>query len=108
MTKLLSGALVAALVVGLAGVGGPAPAQDKKDKDAKATKAAKTAKTATIEINEGKDGKYRFLVRDGDGKLLAMSGPSGFDTKDAAEKAVDALKAALPTAKMTVGKKDGK
>jgi uncharacterized protein YegP (UPF0339 family) len=106
VTKLLSSVLAAALVVGLAGVGGPAPAQDKKDKDTKTTKAAKGG--ATIEVNEGKDGKYRFLVRDADGKLLAMSGPTGFETKAAAEKAVDALKAALPTAKLAAGKKDGK
>lgn len=104
MTKLLSGLCAAALVVGLAGAGGVAPAQDKKD--TKKTTAPKGG--GTIEINEGKDGKFRFNVRDADGKLLAMSGPSGYATKDDAAKAVDALKAALGGAKVEYGKKDGK
>lgn len=77
-------------------------APQKKD-DKKADK--KAAKGGTIEINEGKDGKYRFTIRDADGKLLAMSGPSGFATKDDAEKALDTLKEVLPTAKIAPGKK---
>lgn len=30
-----------------------------------------------IELGEGKDGKFRFFVRAGEGKLLAMSSPGG-------------------------------
>jgi uncharacterized protein YegP (UPF0339 family) len=96
VTKLLSGALAAALVVGLAGVGGPAPAQDKKGKD---TKAA-----AVIEVNAGKDGKYRFTIRDAEGKYLAGN-TVGFETREAALKAVDNLKAALANAKVAEAKK---
>lgn len=101
MTKLLSGLCAAALVVGLAGAGGVAPAQDKKG-----TKTA-PAKGGVIEINEGKDGKFRFSVRDADGKYLGGN-LTGFATKEDAAKAVDALKAALGTAKIEYGKKDDK
>jgi uncharacterized protein YegP (UPF0339 family) len=95
-----------ALVAGMAGLAvGPAlaPAQDKKDvkKEARGTKSA----TGVIEINEGKDGKFRFVIRDGDGKLLAMSGPTGFATREDAGKAVETLKAVLPGAKVVAGKK---
>jgi uncharacterized protein YegP (UPF0339 family) len=95
-----------ALVVGMAGlVVGPAaaPAQDKKDvkKDAKGSKSA----AGVIEINEGKDGKFRFVIRDGDGKLLAMSGPTGYATREDAGKAVETLKAVLPGAKVAPPKK---
>jgi uncharacterized protein YegP (UPF0339 family) len=105
VSKLLCGVLLAAVVAGLAGGSGVAPAQDKKEakKDTKAAKAA-----GTIEVNEGKDGKYRFLVRDAEGKLLAMSGPGGYETKAEAVKAVDTLKAVLPGAKVAEAKKDGK
>lgn len=99
MTKLLSGLCAAALVVGLAG--GGAPAQDKKG-----TKTA-PAKGGVIEISEGKDGKYRFSVRDGDGKYLGGSAV-GYATKEDAAKAVDALKAGIATAKVEYVKKDDK
>lgn len=99
MTKFLCSLLAAAAVAGLAGVG-TAPAQDKKKTDKAAVKAG-----ATVEVSEGKDGKYRFTVRDADGKYLAGNSV-GFATKDDAVKAVDNLKAILPTAKVVVeGKK---
>ncbi len=106
MSKLLSSLLMAAAVAGFAAVGGPAPAQDKKDtkKDAKDAKDAKATKAGTVEVNEGKDGKYRFNVRDADGKLLAMSGLTGFATRDDAVKALENLKAVLPTAKVAEAK----
>ena len=62
----------------------------------------------TIEITQGKDDKYRFFVRDGEGKLLAMSGPGGFETVKDAQKAVDTLKDVIRTAKVSISKKDGK
>lgn len=93
-----------ALAAGMAGLvaGGlaPAPAQDKKD----VKKGAKAA-AGVIEINEGKDGKFRFLIRDGEGKLLAMSGPGGFDKREEAVKAVETLKDVLPGAKVAAPKK---
>jgi hypothetical protein len=60
-------------------------AQAKKDdKAGKTAKDKKDAKTGVSEIKKGKDDKYRFFVRDADGKLLAMSGPGGFESmKDA-------------------------
>lgn len=76
-----------------------APAQDKgKGKDAK--KGAKT--TGIVELNEGKDGKFRLVIRDSDEKYLATS--AAFATKDDALKGLDTLKAALENPKMTTKK----
>jgi uncharacterized protein YegP (UPF0339 family) len=101
--KIIRCLVLSAAMAGLVVAAGttPAPAQEKKDK--KATKA-----TGTIEINEGKDGKFRFLIRDAEGALLAMSGPSGFETRAEAAKALDTLKEVLPNAKVAAGKKDDK
>lgn len=104
MSKLLSSVLAAALVAGLVTVGGTSPAQDKK-KETKTTQPAKGG--GVIEVNESKDGKFRFTVRDADGKYLGGSA-TGYATKDDAVKAVDALKAALASAKIEFGKKDDK
>jgi hypothetical protein len=65
-------------------------------------------KEGAIEIAEGKDGKFRFFVRDDEGKLLAMSSPGGFASVKDAQKAIDELKDVIKTAKVTVAKKDGK
>jgi uncharacterized protein YegP (UPF0339 family) len=66
----------------------------------------KAAKGGVIEIGEGKDGKYRFSVRDSEGKLLAMSGPRGFASEKDARTAIETLKEVISTAKVTnVGKK---
>jgi uncharacterized protein YegP (UPF0339 family) len=56
-------------------------------------------------VTEGKDGKFRFTVRSGDGKLLAMSGPTGYADEKAALKAIEDLKTALKTAKVMPTKK---
>lgn len=88
----------------------PLLAQAKKDTKDKDTKS-KTAKTAAgvIEIGEGKDGKFRFFVRDEDGKLLAMSGPGGFASEKEARAAIDSLKEVVAKAKVTtLAKKKGK
>jgi hypothetical protein len=66
---------------------------------------AKKAKDGVIEIREGKDGKFRFTVRDGSGKLLAMSGPRGFATEKDAHAGIDALKEVLRSAKVIHGEK---
>lgn len=79
-----------------------ATAQDKgKTKDAKKS-SAKT--TGIVEMNEGKDGKFRLVIRDSDEKYLATS--AAFATKDDAAKGLDALKAALENPKMTTKKAD--
>jgi hypothetical protein len=69
----------------------------------------KTGMTAVIEIREGKDGKFRFFVLDGEDKLLAMSSPGGFATEKEARAGVDTLKQAISRAKVVVkGAKDEK
>jgi uncharacterized protein YegP (UPF0339 family) len=70
--------------------------------------AQKDAKAPHIDVTEGKDGKYRFTVRSGEGKLLAMSGPTGYVTEKDAHKAIDDLKTALKTAKVMPTKKSSK
>jgi hypothetical protein len=77
--------------------------KDKKDKTGREKVAG-----GVIEVSEGKDSKFRFVVRDSEGKLLAMSGPRGFATEKDAVKAIDDLKEVLRTAKVTHGKKKGK
>ncbi|MFO0879856.1 MAG: hypothetical protein U0840_21120 [Gemmataceae bacterium] len=108
MRKLCGCLLVLAMMVAAgADVGPRALAQGtKKDKDTKTTKSK--GGTGTVEVNEGKDGKFRFFIRDAEGKLLAMSSPSGFATAKDASKAVDDLKEIVATAKVTVGKAPAK
>jgi uncharacterized protein YegP (UPF0339 family) len=67
--------------------------------------AKDSTKAPHIDVTEGKDGKYRFTVRSGAGKLLAMSGPTGYATEKDALKAIDDLKTALKTAKTNPTKK---
>ncbi|HEX4610140.1 MAG TPA: hypothetical protein VH092_18245 [Urbifossiella sp.] len=105
MSKLLSSLLAATLVAGLVTVSGPSPAQDKKDPK-KETKAAKTG--GVVKVSEGKDGKFRFSVYDADENYVGGSGPVGFESKEAAAKAVDTLKTTLATAKIEYPKKDAK
>jgi uncharacterized protein YegP (UPF0339 family) len=71
--------------------------KDKKDK-------TKEKAAAVIEITEGKDGKYRFFVRNAEGKLLAMSSPGGFASEKEAAKAIEELREVVRTAKVTHGK----
>lgn len=92
--------LIAVFVVGIALLVALATAERT------ALAGGKKGATGTIEIKEGKDGKYRFFVRDAEDKLLAMSGPTGFATIAEAQKAVDALKAVVGTAKVEIEKKD--
>jgi uncharacterized protein YegP (UPF0339 family) len=105
MHKTLFGALVLAALI-LAGGMNPdsVSAQAKKDdkaakKDDKA-KDKKDTKAGVVEIAKGKDDKFRFFVRDSEGKLLAMSGPGGFATPKDAEAAIDHLKEVVSKAKV--------
>jgi hypothetical protein len=90
------------LVVLLLLVRGTAPevveAQGKKGK----------AATGVIEIGEGKDGKFRFFVRDDEAKLVAMSSPGGFATVTDAKAAIEQLKEIVSKAKVVMLKKDSK
>jgi uncharacterized protein YegP (UPF0339 family) len=104
---MLGGLVLAGLILA---VGSPVPeaavAQAKKDtkaaKDAKDAKDKRDAKAGVIEITKGKDDKYRFFVRDGEGKLVAMSGPGGFDTAKDAEAAIERLKEIIAKARAKV------
>ena len=93
-------ALVAAMATVSAAALSVADAQEKGKKAAGKT-------SGTIVVNEGKDGKYRFTIRDTDGKFLAQSSPISFATKDDALKGVEKLKAALENPKTTYGKSEG-
>jgi len=99
MTKLLCSAVLFAGVAGLVTSTAipTAPAQDKKD----TAKKAPAGKAGIVEVNEGKDGKFRFTVRDADGKFLAQSG--AFEKKEDAMKGIETLKDVLPKATVTSG-----
>lgn len=70
-----------------------------------------TTKSGTIELIHSKDGKYRFSVRDAEGKYLAGS-PVGHETEKEAREVVEDLKKVLVSAtyvsKKAEGAKDGK
>ena len=109
MRKTLVGGFVLLAMIVTVGTAPPDVAVAQAKKDDKAGKAAKgkkeTAdKAGVIEVTKGKDDKYRFFVRDGDGKLLAMSGPGGFATVKDAEAAIDTLKEVVAKAKVNVEK----
>ena len=53
-----------------------------------------------VQIKEGKNGKFYFTVRDGDGKLLAMCSPAGFKSADDATAMIETLKQTLEVAKI--------
>jgi uncharacterized protein YegP (UPF0339 family) len=103
---MLGGFILAALILTVGDrVSDTAVAQAKKDtKAAKDTKEKRDTKAGVIEIKKGKDDKYRFFVRDGEGKLVAMSGPGGFETVKDAEAAIDHLKGIVARAKVEVEK----
>ncbi|MFT3880682.1 MAG: hypothetical protein QM703_13585 [Gemmatales bacterium] len=65
----------------------------------------KSSKQGTIELVESKDGKYRFSVRDGDGKYLAGS-PVGHATEKEAREAAESLRTVIATAKFVSKKSD--
>jgi len=84
--------------------------QNKTDSDTKKIPLdTKVPAQGTVEISEGKDGKYRFFVRDSQGKVVGGSGLTGFESKEAAAKAVQSLKEILNHAKLVYPeKKTGK
>jgi hypothetical protein len=79
--------------------------------DTRAQQPKKAAKAGTIELIKSKDGKYRFSIRDADGKYLGGSAV-GHETEKDAKEAVEELKKVLPTAtyvsKSTEDAKDSK
>ncbi len=92
---IVGGLLLLALALTTVGV---------KQTDAQAKKSV----SGVIEIGEGKDGRYRFFVRDNDGKLVAMSSPRGFASVKDAETEIGRLKQIASKAKVTMLKKKTK
>lgn len=76
------------------------PAVVAQDKKAKKPEVKTATSKGTVKIGEGKDGKFRFSIYDGDNVFLGMSSAKGFDTRAEAVKGVEALKAALANAKV--------
>ncbi|MFT3879427.1 MAG: hypothetical protein QM703_07185 [Gemmatales bacterium] len=94
MKKIIGLLSVGAVAIFLTSGSGEALAQGKK-----------SSKQGTIELVESKDGKFRFSVRDGDGKYLAGS-PVGHATEKEAREAAEALKTVIATAKYVSKKSD--
>jgi uncharacterized protein YegP (UPF0339 family) len=93
--------LAALLMAALLGVsaGGSLLAQGKKD-------APDKGKGPIIELNESlKDGRFRFVIRDAEGKYLAGSLVNGYATEKDALKAIEDLKLALSKGKLVKQKK---
>jgi hypothetical protein len=65
----------------------------------------KSAKAGTIEIIESRDGKYRFTVRDADGKYVGGSAVGHATAKEARD-AVDELRRVLANATIVSKKSD--
>lgn len=95
MKKLL-GATFAAVAIAFISSGTPGTAGKKPP-----------AKTGTIEIIESKDGKFRFSIRDTDGKYLAGSAV-GHATEKETREVVEELKKVLATATYVHKKTDTK
>ena len=90
MRKVIVCALVSAAFAVFALTPSAALAQKDKVKD------KGKAVAAVIEVNESeKDGKFRFVIRNGEGKAVALSPVSGFATEKDAMKAIEDLKAIL-------------
>ena len=63
-------------------------------------KAPPVAAKGSVVIKPGKDGKFRFFVRDEDDKSL-MQSSTGYATEDDAKKMLDNVKAILAASKVT-------
>ena len=106
-----------ALLAGLAVLTVPAmplaDAQDKKEmkkdgkKDAKKGEAKKDAKAkdGSVEIYKDNAGNFRFRIKDGDGKVIAMPA-KGYAEKEDVDKVLEQIKAILDKAKPVEGRID--
>jgi uncharacterized protein YegP (UPF0339 family) len=99
----------ATLLAGLAVLTVPAmpvaDAQDKKEmkkdgkKDAKkGDKKDAKVKDGSIEIYKDNSGNFRFRIKDGEGKVIAMP-PKGYAEKEDVEKLLDQIKTILEKSK---------
>jgi uncharacterized protein YegP (UPF0339 family) len=105
MSKVARGLALAAFVAGL-GVAATVPLSPVQATQAKKDDKKKSGKTTGIvEVNEGKDGKFRLVIRDNDEKFLATS--AAFATKAEAEKGIERIQEALENPKVTHKKSEG-
>ncbi len=96
MKKLLSLLSITAVTAFLASGSAELSAQNKK---------GSSTKQGTIELLESRDGKFRFSVRDSEGKYLGGSAV-GHATEKEAREAAEELKAVIGTAKYVSKKAD--
>ena len=92
MKKLTGAAFVSAAIILMGSGGADTLAQGKKGK-------------GTIELIESKDGKFRFSVRDADGKYLGGSAVGHATEKEAKEAAEDLKKVIATATYVSVSKK---
>ena len=83
------------------------PKEDPKSKAKGGDPKAPVAVKGSVVIKPGKDGKFRFFVRDEDDKSL-MQSSTGYATEDDAKKMLETVKAILAASKVTSEKADGK
>ena len=103
MRKYIAAAVLSAtLLVASSATHTTVSAQGTKDK-AKVKEAP--ASGGHIEIGKGKDGKYRFTVRDADGKYLGGS-TTGHATEKETRDAIEMFKKVVANAKVSM--KEGK
>lgn len=104
MSKLFRALALSAMLAGAATVsvsnaqekGKPAKTDDDKKPGKKTKKGG-----GIVQIKESAaNGKYYMSIRDGEGKFLAQGGPGGYETKDDALKALEAIKAAVEDPKI--------
>jgi hypothetical protein len=97
MKKLVGVFFAAVVAVAMTSGSAELLAQNKKS----------TTKQGTIELIESRDGKFRFSVRDSEGKYVGGSAV-GHETEKEAREAVEELKSVLGTAKYVSKKHDAK
>ena len=83
------------------------PKEDPKAKSKTGDPKPPVAVKGSVVIKPGKDGKFRFFVRDEDDKSL-MQSSTGYATEDEAKRMLDTVKAILAASKVTSEKAEGK
>jgi uncharacterized protein YegP (UPF0339 family) len=101
MSKWFRASLLLAAAVGFIGLTAPFSTSTGQEKKAKAGRT-----TGVVQVNEGKDGKFRLIIRDSEDKYLATSG--AYATKADALKGLDTLKSTLENPKIVDTKSEKK
>lgn len=105
MKRLLGVSLISAATLFVLWGTADTLAQDKKA--GKGGKASSSSGGGTIELVESKDGKFRFSVRDADGKYMGGSAV-GHATEKEAKEAAEEMKKVMATATYVSKKADAK